>query len=98
MPELSYKGVKSRVNRVIYYSAYSKWGVLSVVNTINDNIFTEPSVVIAGNFESVYDNCEVEFDGKYIVHKQYGPQIEISRLRVTYLLKKVLLTSLLNQK
>ena len=82
MPELTYKCIRSRVNRVIYYHAYNKWGVLSVTNTINDRIFTEPSVILSGNFDGVYDNCEVEFDGKYFVHRQYGPQIEITRLKV----------------
>lgn len=82
MPEKSYKGVRSRVERVIYYNPQSKWGVIAVTNTIKDALFNEPTLTMVGNFDGVYEACEVEVDGKYIVNAKYGGQIEIQRLRV----------------
>ena len=78
----NYKGIKSKVERIIYYNQASKWGVLLLKNTIRDNLFCEPTFTAVGNFTGIYENCEVKIDGKYIVNSKYGGQIEIQRISI----------------
>lgn len=82
MPDKLYKGVKSKVERVVFYNPQSKWGVLFVTNTIKDKIFIEPTFTVVGNFENVYENCEIQIDGKLVVNPKYGPQIEVTKLKI----------------
>ena len=78
----SYSKVRSKVERIIYYNNTSKWGVISLKNTINDVLFNEPTLVAVGNFDGIYENCEVELSGKYIVNSRYGGQLEIQSIKI----------------
>lgn len=78
----TYKGIKSTVERIIYFNQASKWGVLSLKNTINDALFCGPTFTAVGNFDGIYVNCVVELDGKYIVNKNYGGQLELSSIKI----------------
>lgn len=78
----SYSNIKSKVNRVVYYNAQSKWGVLSVENTINDENFKDTYITLTGNFDGIYDDCEVIFSGELTTNSRYGMQINITNIYV----------------
>lgn len=77
-----YKDVVTTVERIVYYNQASKWGVLSLKNTIKDNLFTEPTFTAVGNFMGVYADCKVKITGAYKVSPSYGGQIEISNIEL----------------
>ena len=80
---LDYEDVKTVVDRVVFYNAASKWGVLSVRNPFkNDPIFIEDRVTLTGNFDEVYAGCEIFFSGNTISNSKYGFQIAIKGLRI----------------
>lgn len=80
---MNYNNIKSKVERIVYYNQQSKWGILSVKNTLKgDSIFTEPYLTLSGNFEGVYTDCEVQFSGDLKVHPRYGSQIELSSIKI----------------
>lgn len=78
----TYKDIKSKVERIIYYNQANKWGVLLLKNTIKDNLFFEPTFTAVGNFSGVYDNCDVLISGKYIVSSKFGGQLELQSISV----------------
>lgn len=79
----SYTEVKTVVDKVVYYNAPSKWGVLSVRNTLeNDPIFLDKKITLTGNFDEVYAGCEIIFSGELISNHKYGFQISLSSLRI----------------
>ena len=77
-----YENIKSKVNRVVYYNAPSKWGVLSIDNTINDENFKDTHITLTGNFEGVYEDCEIQFSGELTDNARYGTQILLSSIQV----------------
>lgn len=77
-----YKNIKAKVNRIIWYSNQNKWGVLSVENTIKDENFKDVYITLTGNFDGVYEDCEIEFSGTLAVHQRYGTQITLSKINV----------------
>lgn len=81
--ERLYKDIKSKVVRILYYSSATKWGVLSVENTLeNDIFFKDDTIILTGNFEGVYVGCEITYSGKFTTHVKYGGQIAIDHLKV----------------
>lgn len=77
-----YKNIKTQVTRILWYSQSSKWGVLSVENTINDENFNDAHIILTGNFEGLYENCDIIYSGVLSVHQKYGTQIELSSLSI----------------
>lgn len=69
-----------KVEKIVYYNAQNKWGVISVTN--NTNEFSDTKVLLSGNFEGVYENCEIEYEGNIQVHPKYGKQIVLSSIVV----------------
>ena len=58
MTECAYRDIKTVVDRVVYYNKTSKWGVLSVRNTLEkDAIFVDTKITLTGNFDEVYSGC-----------------------------------------
>ena len=75
--------IKTVVDRVVFYNKTSKWGVLSVRNTLlDDPIFLDKKITLAGNFDEVYTGCEIIFSGNAVSNPKYGFQIQISSLRI----------------
>lgn len=80
---MDYTGIKTVIERVVYYDKSSKWGVLSVRNTLdNDKIFGDKSITLTGNFEEVYAGAEIVFDGNTVSNPKFGFQIEIASLMI----------------
>ena len=79
---MNYKDIVAEVNRVVYYNAQSRWGVLSVVTENPLEGFEDNMISLSGNFDGVYDGCRVEFSGNLVVHPKYGKQIQVTVLRV----------------
>lgn len=80
---LDYEDVKTVVDRVVFYNAASKWGVLSVRNPFKkDPIFIEDHITLAGNFDEVYAGCEIFFSGNTTSNPKYGFQIALKGLRI----------------
>ena len=83
MSTRNYEEIKTVVDKVVYYNKPSKWGVLSVRNTlIDDPIFLDKKITLAGNFDEVYTGCEVIFSGSAVSNPKYGFQIQVSSLRI----------------
>lgn len=83
MTECAYRDIKTVVDRVVYYNKTSKWGVLSVRNTLEkDAIFFDTKITLTGNFDEVYSGCEIIFSGDIISNPKYGFQIQISSLTI----------------
>ena len=83
MSTRSYEEIKTVVDRVVFYNKTSKWGVLSVRNTLlDDPIFLDKKITLAGNFDEVYTGCEIIFSGNAVSNPKYGFQIQISSLRI----------------
>ena len=79
---MNYKDVVAEVNKVVYYNAQSRWGVLSVVTEKNLDGFETNLITLSGNFDGIYEGCKVEFSGNLTVHAKYGRQIQITVIRV----------------
>ena len=78
---MDYTGIKTVVERVVYYAKSTKWGVLSVRNTLeNDKIFQDKSITLTGNFDEVYAGAEIIFDGNIVSNPKFGFQIELASL------------------
>lgn len=78
-----YTGVTGKVERIIFYNPQSNWGVFKITNNLeNDKIFKEPDILIAGNYEGVFEDCIVEVNGEHKYHPKYGDQLAISFLKV----------------
>ena len=83
MSTRNYDEIKTVVDRVVYYNKPSKWGVLSVRNTLlDDPIFLDKKITLAGNFDEVYSGCEIIFSGNVVSNPKYGFQIQVSSLRI----------------
>lgn len=81
--ESTYNNIKTVVDKVVYYSKTSKWGVLSVRNTLeNDRLLTDKKLTLTGNFDEVYAGCEIIFSGDIVSNPKYGFQIAVSNLRI----------------
>ena len=79
----SYTNIKTVVDKVVYYNKSSRWGVLSVRNTLDeDPIFLDKKITLAGNFDEVYTGCEIIFSGSVVSNPKYGFQIQISSLQI----------------
>lgn len=79
----SYINIKTVVDKVVYYNKSSRWGVLSVRNTLDeDPIFLDKKITLAGNFDEVYTGCEIIFSGSVVSNPKYGFQIQISSLQI----------------
>ena len=73
----------TKVMKIVYYNQQSKWGIFSIDNPLKDDeIFKEPQITVAGNFEGVYERCLVNISGKSYNHPRYGLQIQIADLTV----------------
>lgn len=79
---MNYKDIVAEVNKVVYYNAQSRWGVLSVNTEKVLDGFETNLITLSGNFEGVYEDCKIEFSGNLSVHPKYGKQIQITVLRV----------------
>ena len=83
MSTRSYKEIKTVVDKVVFYNKSSKWGVLSVRNTLlDDPIFLDKKITLAGNFDEVYAGCEIIFSGDVVSNPKYGFQIQVSSLQI----------------
>ena len=83
MESRAYKDIKTVVDKVVFYNKASRWGVLSVRNTLeNDPIFLDRKVTLAGNFDEVYSGCEIIFSGDAVSNHKYGFQIQVSALHI----------------
>lgn len=83
MSSEKYTDITTVVDRVVFYNKMSKWGVLSVRNTLKDDpIFLDKKITLAGNFDEVYTGCEIIFSGNVVSNPKYGFQIQISSLRI----------------
>lgn len=77
------KDVIATVQRVIFYNTSSKWGVVTVKNPFADSdIFKDDTIILTGNFETLYEGCSVKFSGDVKTHPKYGLQIALSSLVV----------------
>lgn len=84
MNERLYKDLRGKVDYILYFSNATKWGVLSVTNPLKDDpYFKDDTLIVTGNFDGVFQGCDIEFDGKYTVHPRYGAQIALTRLIVS---------------
>ena len=79
---------KFKVEKIVFYNRESKWGVLGTV-PLSDighykfalmNAFG--SITVSGNFEGVYEDCEIELTGDIKDNPRYGKQIQIVNLKV----------------
>lgn len=83
MESRAYKDIKTVVDKVVFYNKASRWGVLSVRNTLeNDPIFLDRKITLAGNFDEVYSGCEIIFSGDAVSNHKYGFQIQVSALHI----------------
>lgn len=75
------------VERIIFYNRESKWGVLGCTpkkSTVELNVLLNSfgSITVSGNFEGVYEGCEIELTGEVIVNPKYGKQVQIKSIKV----------------
>lgn len=84
---------KFRVNKIIYFNPENKWGVLGTINMeplngLETSLLNKYSnITISGNFEGVFEGCEIEVSGEIVENSRYGKQIQIRSLKVVQDLK-----------
>jgi len=80
---MEYNNIKTKVERIVYYNQQSKWGILSVNNTLEDkSVFKDLFLTLSGNFEGIYTDCEIEYSGDFKSHPKYGNQVELSKIKI----------------
>ena len=82
------KNKKFKVERIIWYSQQTRWGVLATkpldsldgyeVDLMND--FS--NVCMSGNFEGVFLGAEITVSGDIVTNPKYGKQIQIHKIKV----------------
>lgn len=78
-----YENLLGKVEKIIFYNPNSQWGVFKMSNSLtNDTVFKEPSILVAGNFEGVYESCIVEVSGEHKYHPKFKDQIALSFLKI----------------
>ena len=84
---------KFRVDKIIFYNKDSKWGALgtSPIDSLGDLEYTLMnefgSIGMSGNFEGVFEGCEIEVTGNIVNNPKYGKQVQITFLKVIQDLK-----------
>ena len=80
---------EATVKKVIYYNNQSNWGVFAVkyptgalIGEGTEDLVALTEIVVAGNFEGVYDNCKITLTGTITEHPKYGKQIQLQAYRV----------------
>ena len=85
MDEITKK--KFKVEKIIFYNSSNKWGVLatSTIDSLNgyesELLNNYGNITISGNFEGVYEGCELIVSGS-IVDSKYGKQIQVKSFKV----------------
>ena len=82
------KNKKFKVERIIWYSQQTRWGVLATkpldsldgyeVDLMND--FS--NVCMSGNFDGVFQGAEITVSGDIVTNPKYGKQIQIRNIKV----------------
>ena len=82
------KNKKFKVERIIWYSQQTRWGVLATkpldsldgyeVDLMND--FS--NVCMSGNFDGVFQGAEITVSGDIVTNPKYGKQIQIRKIKV----------------
>ena len=80
---------EATVKKVIYYNNQSNWGVFAVkyptgalIGDGTEDLIALTEIIVAGNFEGVYDNCKITLTGVITEHPKYGKQIQLQAYRV----------------
>ena len=80
---------EATVKKVIYYNNQSNWGVFAVkyptgalIGEGTEDLVALTEIIVAGNFEGVYDNCKITLTGVITEHPKYGKQIQLQAYRV----------------
>ena len=77
-----------RVDKIVYFNRDSKWGVLGTtplesLGEVEYSLRNDfGSVGMSGNFEGVFEGCEIEVTGNIVTNPRYGKQIQIIILKV----------------
>ena len=82
------KNKKFKVERIIWYSQQTHWGVLATkpLDSLDgyevDLMNHFSNVCISGNFEGVYVGADIVVSGDIVTTPKYGKQIQIRSIRI----------------
>ncbi len=75
--------ITTKVVKVVWYNPQNKWGVLNIENNLRDkSVFNKPTIIVTGNFENLYEDCNVLIKGDITEHPKYGVQIALTSYKI----------------
>ena len=85
---LEIKNKKFKVEKVVYYNSEKMWGVLGTapleyLGSIEPELANAyGNICISGNFQGIYEGCEIEVTGDIVNNPRFGKQVQIKSIRV----------------
>lgn len=78
-----------RVERIVYYNNESRWGILATSFTdpkdeIRELLNKYDNVTVSGNFEGVYEGCEIRVSGIIVENPKFGKQLQLTSFKIIH--------------
>lgn len=75
----------AKVTKVIFYNSQSNWGVLAInySNPTQDESLKQGfETTVAGNFEGIYEGCQLTLTATEVEHPKYGKQLQLQHYKI----------------
>jgi len=75
----------AKVTKVIFYNSQSNWGVFAINYTAPNQtgkLKSGMETTVAGNFEGIYEGCQLTLTAEEVEHPKYGKQLQLQHYKV----------------
>lgn len=75
----------AKVIKVIFYNSQSNWGVLAINYsdpTQDESLKQGIETTVAGNFEGIYEGCQLTLTATEVEHPKYGKQLQLQHYKI----------------